>query len=628
MVNIVVDGDDYKNLTDQISLGNWPLGLYFIRGSSERIAQITKQWMEVANSQNQYLRYFLSSGARRFSKSFHSNILQVSSPNQQKDIGPYDVLDNEPGRARLFLNHPNSPYSSFHAIHRELLQIGKHRSKILIFELSSIPSKQNRMFIEYTINSGIQRNATIFFMLHSHYIDTEPEQCTNILNTQSCMLFLLGGQVEELYWRRLVPSNIPEVPFWDLRTVDNHTIVCFRDSHQERIAEQHFKQASQEEKSALAKKILTLLDGTSQFLDLSVASETRNTQILISRYSHQALQEAFSEPSVITHFFNNLRKSETVSESNSEEIRLNAFANFVWSLLLRKPKIAPRLYHILSHIDLRSTPSICNYHLIPIDLLLEIAQTLISLKNPTYFSLAEDCCRKVRRFLEEYVELPDDVKSLKYAMMLNIEALVNYKLANIETAVELEHDALRYLEGVTISNRERRLLKINVLLNYAEVLSTSYGYSDEVEILHETAINLIESLENGMIKSRQLNRIGKTLIRVQRYLDAIRLLEMATDIPHLFDLPEIKTMKFQSRLLLADAYIHIRQYRKATVNYHWILRNNEMISPRVLVGIFDNLLKIHPSVNKVVARRVEQLVNRRIITHAQCLEFRNALTSM
>lgn len=608
MKDIQITDEAWSDFRHALRSGQCCADVYVVHGPAEEIAVQVQSVLEDIASLQATWRYFLTTGSESF-------CVPCYAPSVEKACMP------EPLEAyHVTAKKSSQDIMVQERVVKELEQRVLQNSEVPHFVVMEhiTPSMPNdRAFTALLLKSSVLRQIPVLIFLHEHY-SFHAQPLEPITEELLCLLYLCGGRMREREWLTIIEQSGGkdlDCRWITAKDVGAEKWFCYAHREVAELAERLYSTLSQERKCQLAQKILHYLPNHTGYPLLSIASETEDLDLMLSRYSEEILEVAFLKPESVPRYLERIQ--QVAEKQEMTQLARVAYTNYLLVLLHMDHDQMIRIYQKQRSDATRSlldTKAEATFWYTLGDKFAVMAQ-------PEVWPYAEDCFRRSRESIQSRYdagEVHRAVYRIDLANIANGEALIAYKRKQGEKARLCEERAIAEIKQVATGNYFQMHLRVNlgdVFLNLLE--DTEAAIAQYIEaltiVLHipEKLRRWAEPRKGEKSELRAAQRLGDALLRVNRNEEAIQVFEAL-----LFRLTEAihqsearrTALILKARLSLAQAYLKVGRPRSAAVCYLSILRQAAWQDLNVLQDAAEKLRKLQPGLHERLQRRIDSIL--------------------
>lgn len=608
MKDIQIANEAWSDFRRALRSGQCCADVFVVHGPTEETAVQVQSVLEDIASLQATWRYFLTTGSENF-------CVPCYAPSVEKACLP-EPLEAYHVAAKKSSQDIMVQERAVKELEQSVLQ-DSAVPHFVVMEHITPPMPNDRAFTALLLKSPVLRQIPILIFLHEHH-SFHAQPLEPITEELLCLLYLCGGKMRESEWLNVIEqSGGKDLDCRWITTKDVGAEKWFCYAHREvaELAEHLYSALSQERKCQLAQKILHHLPNHTGYPLLSIASETGDLDLMLSKYSWELLEVAFLKPECVARYLEQLQ--QVAEKQENAQLARVAYTNYLLVLLNMEHDQKIQIYQkqrsdaARSLLDARAEASFWY----------TLGDKFALMAQPEVWPYAEDCFRRSRESIQykyDAGEVHHAIYRIGLANIANGEALLAYKRNQGEEARLCTEQAIAEIKKIATGN----YFQIHVRVNLGDVFLHLLGDTEAAIAQYIEALTIVlhipeklrhwaEPRKGEKNELRAAQRLGDAFLLVNRNEEAIQvfdaLLFRLTEAIHQSEVQRTALI-LKARLSLAQAYLKVGRPRSAAVCYLSILRQAAWQDLNVLQDAAERLRKLQPGLHERLQRRVDSIL--------------------
>ena len=625
-----VNDQAWTDLKHSLATGNAPNGIFMVTGPSDELADEAQAVLTTTSQNDYHVRYFICNNGDTFHVPCFFPVIDDPTPAEPLNVTHFFAERQKGGGAAILGSIARSKVEKLEqTVLREVR--ASHTPQIILLEYFAAPAKLDLSFTLLLLKSLLPQHVSLVMLYHQQD-SSRLQQPLPFINESAeeslSMLYLCGGRVRLADWQKLGGQfPAPNDSLIASRSTGTDTWICYANRQAADRAATTLQTMNQARRQEIARQMLHILPHCAGYPLLAIASETANLDAMLSVYSQSAIEIALAEPKGLVRYFDRLQQeAQSLHDTTTAG---TGYILYLFSHTLLQDKI--QVVHIYKKlrgmlpgtIDAKIRSAFWNW----------LGQSLVNQEHPEAWEYAAECFRLSHECLQSTEQINPVVLRHLQAALANGEALIAYKLQEGHKAQQLVEHALSQLHGIV--TLQMLAFQIHITTNLGDVYlrslddlegaATRYGDALLASIRIPQQLKEQATLEVMLPwKQRAALRLGSTLIQMQRYEEAILILEqLLSDLEKvdrfIWAKERYAPIALKTRMTLALAYLKVGQKRSAAVCYWTNLRHPRRLDPATLKDVATMLRACRPDSREYLRTRVERVISEQEAIAADAL---------
>ncbi|HLZ62676.1 MAG TPA: hypothetical protein VKR06_37495 [Ktedonosporobacter sp.] len=596
---------EWYDFRDALERGEASAGIVLIEGTSEVIAQEVQSLLQHASLKGETCQYFLSSGSEQFRVPYYISFAEGEAVAEP--IRPFHILQEQPSIKR-------QPLLAVGRLEQSMADASS-MPHFVVLEYMTPPGQHNLIFTSQLFRSPLSRLIPILIFVHRCHHSDKQLPAERTVEEMLSLLYLCGGRVRAADWDRLIDRPVEsqcDALLLASRRIASETWVCYAHRGVAEMAGELYRAMDQDKRQKIARNAIKALPNNTSYPLLAIAAETGEIEAMQSKYSLKVLNAALGEPNSVVRYFKYLHR--LAQKADADPLGGVAYICYLAAFIYVDPVQALQIYQNLQETGLAQVEQTTQAAFWAF-----IGHKYAVLSTPEAWSYATECFYRSRSIVDNLYQA-GKIKRIGWGFYLagiaKVEALIAYKSGQGERTCQLMEFAIAEL-GQRVSNLS---YLIDVRINFGDAFLRLLGDPQSAITQYEEALGALLRMSRelksrpglgGLGESRAAQKLGDTLVLVERYGEAIQLFEMLlsrlANVATL-DGKDLAQRRLKARLALAEAYLKVKRPRSAAVCYWLILRRSDWLGSEELQDTAAKLRTQRPNLHKRLHRRIDTII--------------------